>query len=193
MTERKDFKRVVRARARHTGESYSPALRHVRNAGQSAGSHEEDRRISITRTIPDIRSTKIEATTVFYTEVLGFDRRADGGGVVAFVSPARPDVEVTLNRDGFTLPPGFTVEVDSVEAVAALYERRLAAGVRTIEEQRADGSQFTVLDPSGRRVTVAGPARYPASAGVAWPAGSDEAVAAGAGARAPGGGAGGEI
>jgi len=32
MTDRKDFKRVVRARARRTGESYSSALRNVRSA-----------------------------------------------------------------------------------------------------------------------------------------------------------------
>lgn len=168
MTERKDFKRIVRARASRTGESYSSALRHVRHAGHGAGPHEEARPISITRTIPDIRSTKIEATTSFYTEVLGFDlRNATGGGpVVAFVSPPRPDAEVTLNRDGFTLPAGFTVEVDSVSAIAGLYERRAAAGVRTVEELRADGSQFSVLDPSGRRVSVAlagGPAGTGAS------------------------------
>lgn len=62
---------------------------------------------------------------------------------------------MTLNRDGFTLPPGFTVEVQSVDAVSALYERRHASDARTIEELRPDGSQFSVLDPSGRRVTVA--------------------------------------
>lgn len=155
MTERKDFKRIVRARARRTGESYSSALRNVRSARQAAGSHEEVRPMAITRTIPDIRSTKIENTTRFYTELLGFDTRMVDGHVVAFVSPTEATAEVTLNRDGFTLPPGFTVGVESVSTVAALYERRHAAQVRTIEELKPDGSQFSVLDPSGRRVTVA--------------------------------------
>ena len=160
MTERKDFKRIVRARARRTGESYSSALRNVRNARHTTGSHEEDRPIAITRTIPDIRSTKIANTTRFYTELLGFDTRITDGHVVAFVSPTDATVEVTLNRDGFTLPPGFTVEVESVEAVAALYERRNEERVRTIEELKPDGSQFSVLDPSGRRVTVAASADW---------------------------------
>ena len=155
MTERKDFKRILRARGRRTGESYSSALRNVRNARHTTGSHEEDRPIAITRTIPDIRSTKIANTTRFYTELLGFDTRITDGHVVAFVSPTDATVEVTLNRDGFTLPPGFTVEVESVEAVGALYERRNEERVRTIEELKPDGSQFSVLDPSGRRVTVA--------------------------------------
>lgn len=154
MTKRKDFKRVVRARARRTGESYSSALRNIRTARQTAGSHEEVRPIAVTRTIPDIRSTKIGNTTRFYTELLGFDARVADGRVVGFVSPTETTAEVTLNRDGFTLPPGFTVEVDSVAVVAALYERRHAARVRTIEELEPDGSQFSVLDPSGRRVTV---------------------------------------
>lgn len=155
MTERKDFKRIVRARARRTGESYSSALRNVRSARQPTGSHEEVRPIAITRTIPDIRSTKIANTTRFYTELLGFDTCVVDGRVVAFVSPTDPEVEVTLNRDGFTLPPGFTVEVDAAETVAALYGRRSAERLRTIEELKPDGSEFSVLDPSGRRVTVA--------------------------------------
>jgi uncharacterized protein (TIGR03083 family) len=155
MTERKDFKRIVRARARRTGETYSSALRNVRSARQLAGSHEEVRPIAITRTIPDIRSTKIDNTTKFYTELLGFDTRITDGRVVAFVSATDAAVEVTLNRDGFTLPPGFTVEVGSVDAVASLYERRHVARIRTIEELEPGGSQFSVLDPSGRRVTVA--------------------------------------
>jgi hypothetical protein len=76
------------------------------------------------------------------------------GRVVAFVSPTHATAEVALNRDGFTLPPGFTVEVESVEDVGALHERRPAGQARTIEELKPDGSQFSVLDPSGRRVTV---------------------------------------
>jgi uncharacterized protein (TIGR03086 family) len=165
MTERKDFKRIVRARARRTGESYSSALRNVRNARHRTGSHEEDRPIAINRTVPDIRSTKIANTTRFYTKLLGFDTRVAEGRVVAYVSPTDAVAEVTLNRDGFTLPPGFTVEVDSVDAVAALYERGRAGSVRTIEELKPDGSQFSVLDPSGRRVTVAANAGWAPASG----------------------------
>ena len=164
MTERKDFKRIVRARARRTGESYSSALRNVRSARHAErASHEEDRPITITRTVPDIRSTKIANTTRFYTELLGFDTRVAEGRVVAFVSPTDAVAEVTLNRDGFTLPPGFTVEVDSVDAVAAAVRAwRDAGSVRTIEELTS--RRLPILSPGPRAVGSPSP---PTSAGPA--------------------------
>jgi len=111
--------------------------------------------MAITRAVPDIRSTNIEKTTRFYTQLLGFDRRCKQGDLVAFVSPTHEGVEVTLNRDGFALPPGFTVEVESTEAVSELHRRSSPAHVRVIEDLSADGTQFSVLDPAGRRVTIA--------------------------------------
>jgi catechol 2,3-dioxygenase-like lactoylglutathione lyase family enzyme len=155
MTEDKDFKRIVRTRARRTGQSYSTALRHVR--GGTPALNEERLPMAITRTIPDVRSTNIEKTTRYYTELLGFDTRVEHGEVVAFVSATHDGVEVTLNRDGFALPPGFTVEVGSVDAVRALHERSRDAGLRIVEELSADGTQFSVLDPSGRRITLSTP------------------------------------
>jgi catechol 2,3-dioxygenase-like lactoylglutathione lyase family enzyme len=160
VTDRKDFKRVVRARARKTGESYSSALRNVRAARPdrtaataSAGNDHSEPLVTITRTIPDVRSTHVDKTVHFYTELLGFDARTDGGRVVAFVSASHQGVEVSVNRDGFALPPGFTVEVETADHVAELFDRTLAADVRVIEALR--DAQFSVLDPSGRRVTVA--------------------------------------
>lgn len=162
MTERKDFKRVVRARARRTGESYSSALRNVRNArpdrsatAGSTGSHKEGSLMAITRAIPDVRSTSIDKTIRFYTQLLGFDKRSEQGNLVAFVSPTHDGVEVTLNRDEFVLPPGFTVEVETAEAVSELHRRASPAHVRVIEDLTSDGAQFSVLDPAGRRVTIA--------------------------------------
>ena len=48
--------------------------------------------------------------------------RCSDGSVVAFTSATHPGVEVTLNRDGFSLPPGFTVEVNSTDAVRRLHD-----------------------------------------------------------------------
>jgi catechol 2,3-dioxygenase-like lactoylglutathione lyase family enzyme len=162
VTYRKDFKRVVRARARRTGESYSSALRNVRNAhpdrpaaAASVGADERRPLVNITRAIPDVRSTNVEKTVRFYSELLGFAPRSDGNRVVSFVSTSHEGVEVTLNRDGFALPPGFTVEVASQEDVTELAARALALDVRVIEPIGDDRAQFSVLDPSGRRVTVA--------------------------------------
>ena len=160
MTERKDFKRIVRARSRRTGESYSSALRNVRNAhpdrstaAASKGNQPSEATVTITRTIPDIRSTNIDKTVRFYTDLIGFDTRTQNGRVVSFVSATHEGVEVTLNRDGFALPPGFTVEVANEDDVTKLFECAPSAEVRVIEPM-ADG-QFSVLDPAGRRVTIA--------------------------------------
>jgi catechol 2,3-dioxygenase-like lactoylglutathione lyase family enzyme len=160
LTDRKDFKRVVRARAGKTGESYSSALRNVRNArpDRSAatapeGKTQREPLVNITRTIPDVRSTNIDKTVRFYTELLGFDTRTDDGRVVSFVSASHDGVEVTLNRDGFALPPGFTVEVETESHVAELFDRAPFSGIRVIEHLR--DAEFSVLDPSGRRVTIA--------------------------------------
>lgn len=160
MTSHKDFKRLVRARSRRTGESYSSALRQLRNARPdgsaataSASTTHERPLMDIVRAIPDVRSTSIDKTVEFYCELLGFDTRTDDGQVVSFVSPSDPRVEVTLNRDGFALPPGFTVEVAAEDDVARLFEAAPSAEVRVIEPLR--DAQFSVLDPSGLRVTIA--------------------------------------
>ena len=182
MTDRKDFKRVVRARARRTGESYSTALRHVRNAkpdppaaAGSAGAPRKEPHVSITRTIPDVRSTNIDKTVRFYTDLLGFDVRAEQGVVTSFVSASDDTVEITLNRDAFSLPPGFTVEVATDEDVAELSSRAGSCGVRVIEPLDENHTQLSVLDPSGRRVTItsaatAAPRRRGRPAGQAAPA-----------------------
>lgn len=109
--------------------------------------------MTITRAIPDVRSTNVEKSVRFYAELLGFDTRTEDGGAVSFVSASHDGVEVTLNRDGFALPPGFTVEVDGERQVAELFERAPSADVRVIG--RSGGAAFSVLDPSGRRITIA--------------------------------------
>lgn len=162
MTDRKDFKRVVRDRARRTGESYSSALRNIRSARPDPAAARgweatpgEVPPVSIIRAIPDVRSTNVDKTIGFYTELLGFDLRFEHDRVAGFVSATHAGVEVTLNRDGFSLPPGFTVEVDSVDAVSELRDRAAAERVRVIEDLDDSAHQLSVLDPSGRRVTIA--------------------------------------
>lgn len=168
MTDRKDFKRIIRARSRRTGETYSTALRNVRNARPdrfaataSKGKDQKEPPMTISRAIPEIRSTNIDKTVRFYTELLGFDTRKDNGRVLSFVSATHDGVEVIVNSDGFALPPGFTVEVANEDHVAELLSQAESQDVRIIEPLR--DSRFSVLDPAGRRVTInaAGEARRP--------------------------------
>lgn len=123
--------------------------------------------MTITRAIPEIRSTNLYKTAHFYTELLGFDARTDNGGVVSFTSASHLGVEVIVNRDA--LPPGFTVELAGEETVAELFDRAAAAEVRVIEPLR--DARFSVLDPAGRRITITAAQERPWS-----PASGDRAV-----------------
>ena len=167
MTDRKDFKRVVRARARRTGESYSSALRNIRTAqsdrpaaATSNRNQHKDPFVTITHVIPDVRSTNIDKTVRFYTELIGFNARTERGQVTSFVSASHDNVEISLNRAP-ALPPGFTIEVSAVADVRALFDRAHDAGARVIDAL-VDG-EFSVLDPSGRRVTIASAGQRPPS------------------------------
>lgn len=164
MTERKDFKRVVRTRARRTGETYSSALRNVRNASERASAPGD---VNITRTIPDVRASNVDKTVRFYVEFLGFGVRREAGVVKSFVSRTDPDVEVTLNHGTFVLPEGFIVELETALQVATLFARVEAAGLRIVD-RLGDAMEFSILDSSGHCVTVTSAQlrpRLPAEAG----------------------------
>jgi catechol 2,3-dioxygenase-like lactoylglutathione lyase family enzyme len=169
MTERKDFKRVVRARARRTGESYSSALRNVRTsndrpaAAGGAVPSKEGLPVSIIRALPEIRSTNVDKTLLFYRDLLGFGLRQDGDRVVAFTSTTHPGVEVLLNPDRFSLPPGFTIEVATSTDVRALEDRASDFGVRVLADRSSTSDSLSVLDPSGRRITVTEASAEPVS------------------------------
>lgn len=168
MTERKDFKRVVRSRAQRTGESYSSALRNVRNARRAAsaaaspaGHSRGDLPVAVTRTIPDVRSSNVDKTIRFYTEFLGFGLRREVDKVTGFVSKTDPEAEVTLNHGAFALPDGFIVEVASGNEVSAAFERAHAARLRIVDDLAPDRMQFSMLDPNGCCITVASADKRP--------------------------------
>ena len=164
MTADKDFKRVARARAQRTGEAYSTALRNLRNsrrgpraADDPAAPDKERPLVNIVRTIPDIRSTDIDRSRQFYVDLLGFDICMEQGEMLTFCSPSHSWVQVMLNGESDPLPPGFSVDVDTPDAVVSLYERAEEHRLRVIEpmDDKPSGiRRFSVLDTSGTRVTV---------------------------------------
>ena len=158
MTADKDFKRIVRERAQRTGESYAEALRQLRGqvaAGAPAASKEPT--VRITRAFPDIRSDDVGASRAFYTGLLGFDVSMESGKFLLFTSPTDPNIQISLNGDFDSLPAGFIVDVGTGERVREIHDAALEQGLRIIEaiDDKPWGiRRFSLLDPSGTRVTV---------------------------------------
>ncbi len=158
MTADKDFKRIVRAKARLTGQSYSVVQRRLRTDGVQPSP--ENKPMNIVRTIPDIRSLDMPASRAFYEGLLGFEIVMEHAGMLMFASATQPKQQVTVNgdaADAAPLPPGFSVDVGYPESVSEIHARALANGHVIIEplEDKAMGiRRFSLLDPNGTRVTV---------------------------------------
>ncbi len=113
--------------------------------------------MTIERAFPDIRSTDLPASKAFYTDVLGFDLSMEERDFLLFSSPSNPKVQLSVNGDFGNLPPGFSVDVGSAERVTAIHAETVARGLRIVEdlEDKPWGiRRFSVLDPTGQRVTV---------------------------------------
>jgi catechol 2,3-dioxygenase-like lactoylglutathione lyase family enzyme len=148
MTEDKDFKRIVRARAERTGESYAEARRQLT---------EKSGLPSIHRAMPDLRSDDVDACKAFYGELIGFKLSMEEGKFLLFSSPSDPKVQLTVNGDQEALPSGFAVDVGTAERVTEIHAAALARGLRMVEplDDKPWGiRRFSLLDPSGTRVTV---------------------------------------
>jgi predicted enzyme related to lactoylglutathione lyase len=158
MTTDKDFKRIVRARARLTGQSYSVVQRRLRTHGDTPPT--ENHVMNIVRTIPDIRTLNLPASKAFYESVLGFEVAMEHAGMIILASATQPKQQVTLNgdaADAMPLPPGFSIDVGYPESVTEAHARAVAQGTTIIEplEDKPIGiRRFSLLDPNGTRVTI---------------------------------------
>jgi predicted enzyme related to lactoylglutathione lyase len=158
MTNDKDFKRIVRAGARLTGQSYSVVQRRLRTRGDAPLT--EQQHMNIVRTIPDIRTVNLEQSKAFYEDVLGFTVAMEHAGMVILASATQPKQQVTLNGDAADaqpLPPGFSVDVGYPESVTEIHARAVAQGsaiIEKLEDKPIGIRRFSMLDPNGTRITV---------------------------------------
>ena len=158
MTANKDFKRIVRAKARKTGQSYSAVLQRLRTDGRAPS--KESIPMTIVRTVPDIRALDLDVSRAFYQDLLGFKAVMDQGGMLMFASPTEPKQQVTLNGDAAesaALPPGFAMDVGFPESVTDLHARAVAQGcviVEPLTDKPMGIRRFSLLDPNGVRITV---------------------------------------
>ncbi len=158
MTADKDFKRIVREAARKTGQSYAAVQRRLRTDSILLSS--EKNAMNIVRTVPDVRSLNLPASRAFYEGILGFRVAMEHAGMLILASATQPKQQVTVNADAadaMPLPPGFAVDVGFPENVSEIHERAVAASYTIVEplDGKAIGiRRFSLLDPSGARVTV---------------------------------------
>jgi catechol 2,3-dioxygenase-like lactoylglutathione lyase family enzyme len=158
MTTDKDFKRIVRAEARRSGQSYAVVQRRLRTDGTAPST--EKHSMNIVRTIPDIRTLNLPASRAFYEDMLGFKVAMEHDGMLILASATQPKQQVTLNgdaADAMPLPPGFSIDVGYPESVTEIHDRAVANGSTIVEplQDKAMGiRRFSLLDPNGTRVTV---------------------------------------
>ena len=113
--------------------------------------------MAITRAFPDLRSNDLPATKAFYTGLIGFDLSMEERDFLLFSSPSNPQVQVSVNGDFGILPPGFTVDVGEASRVTEIHAAAVDQGHRIVEplDDKPWGiRRFSLLDPSGQRVTV---------------------------------------
>jgi predicted enzyme related to lactoylglutathione lyase len=158
MTTDKDFKRIVRSKARLTGQSYAVVQRRLRTHGDEPST--EKKPMNIVRTIPDIRTVNLQASKAFYEDIIGFKVAMEHEGMMILASATQPKQQVTLNgdaADALPLPPGFSVDVGYPESVTEIYARALAQGstiIEPLEDKPIGIRRFSLLDPNGTRVTI---------------------------------------
>jgi predicted enzyme related to lactoylglutathione lyase len=158
MTANKDFKRIVRAKARRTGQSYSAVLQRLRTDSREPS--KEKLPMTIVRTVPDIRALDLSVSRAFYQDLLGFNLVMDQSGMLMFASPTEPKQQVTLNGDAAesaALPPGFAMDVGFPDSVTDLHARAVSQGcviVEPLQDKPMGIRRFSLLDPNGVRITV---------------------------------------
>jgi catechol 2,3-dioxygenase-like lactoylglutathione lyase family enzyme len=112
--------------------------------------------MSISRVVPDIRSTHLPETRTFYCDFLGFELAMDMGFVMTFVSPSNPTAQITVVRDdaGSALLPDVSIEVANVDL---LHQRAVERGLEVVYPLTNEPwgvRRFFVVDPNGTILNV---------------------------------------
>ena len=159
MTAGKDFKDLVRARARRTGESYAAARQRLLTSASGPAprrslSREEPPEVKFNRVIPVLRIFDTDKAKEFYVDYLGmtvdWEHRFEPG-LPLYAQVSRGELVLHLSEHHGDGTPGSVVYVDTTD-VAALHAdirskeySHLKPGLETDEI----GTHVSVLDPFG--------------------------------------------
>jgi catechol 2,3-dioxygenase-like lactoylglutathione lyase family enzyme len=114
--------------------------------------------MSITRIIPEVRSNNLAETRDFYTGILGLVIDMEEGDFLMMSSPANTSAQLIVNDNGHAgLPPGFAVDVGNPQRLQQIYQSVIDRGLPIVEpltDKPWGIRRFSVIDPTGVRVTV---------------------------------------
>ena len=111
-------------------------------------------RVTIDRTVPNIRSDQPAETRDFFLGLLGFDLAMDLGWVMTVASPTNPSAQVTIVGNDDPAAPGISVEVDDVDAVHAKALERGLEIAYPLRDEEWGVRRFMLREPSGTMVNV---------------------------------------
>jgi catechol 2,3-dioxygenase-like lactoylglutathione lyase family enzyme len=110
--------------------------------------------VTITRTVPNIRSNRPAETRDFFVDLLGFEVAMDLGWVVTVVSPTNPSAQVTIIGNDDLAAPGISVEVADVDAVHAKAVDQGLEIAYPLRDEDWGVRRFMLREPSGTIVNV---------------------------------------
>jgi catechol 2,3-dioxygenase-like lactoylglutathione lyase family enzyme len=110
--------------------------------------------VTISRTVPNIRSNRPAETRDFFVNLLGFDVAMDMGWVMTVASPTNPLAQVTIVGNDDMAAPGISIEVDDVDAVHAKAEEQGFEIAYPLRDEEWGVRRFMLREPSGTIINV---------------------------------------
>ena len=114
--------------------------------------------MNIKRIVPNIPSSDIEKSKLFYRDFLGLELALDMGWVLTFVSKSNPAVQLTiLEKDTDQIIESgisITIEVDDIESI---YKKAISSEFEIsypITNESWGVRRFFVKDPNGVNVNI---------------------------------------
>jgi catechol 2,3-dioxygenase-like lactoylglutathione lyase family enzyme len=112
------------------------------------------RRMTISRAVPNIKSERPAETRDFFVELLGFEVAMDLGWIVTVASRTNPAVQVSIIGNDDLAAPGISVGVDDVDAVHAKAVELGFEVVYPLRDEEWGVRRFMLREPSGTVVNV---------------------------------------
>ena len=110
--------------------------------------------MTISRSVPNIRSDRPAESRDFFVNLLGFEVVMDLGWVVTVASPTNPAAQVSIIGSDDMAAPGISVEVADVDAVHAAAVEQGAEIVYPLRDEDWGVRRFMLREPSGTTVNV---------------------------------------